>query len=172
MTGIATALVLAACGGASLSLSEYADQMVALALEPGAEFDAMDARMGSGNATIEDAREVLSRAVEVREEFHVGISELNPPAELTDLHDEFVDLHGRILAAQRSWAERAETTRNLEELESSGEAIAFRRLVAEIAESCDEIQARLDASADREVFAEAPWVPGDLKEVVDVLLRC
>jgi hypothetical protein len=38
--------------------------------------------------------------------------------------------------------------------------------------SCVEFQATLDATAKRGVFAEVPWMPGDLKEIVDYALGC
>jgi hypothetical protein len=37
---------------------------------------------------------------------------------------------------------------------------------------CAEFQAKLDATADRGVFADTPWIPGELKETVNYALRC
>ena len=37
---------------------------------------------------------------------------------------------------------------------------------------CLEIQSKLDATADREIFAEVPWIPSEMKEVVDLVVGC
>jgi hypothetical protein len=35
---------------------------------------------------------------------------------------------------------------------------------------CLEIQSRLDATAESEIFAEVPWIPGEMKEVVSLVV--
>jgi hypothetical protein len=37
---------------------------------------------------------------------------------------------------------------------------------------CQEGQAEFDATADREVFDDVPWIPSELQEVVRVALGC
>ena len=34
------------------------------------------------------------------------------------------------------------------------------------------LQAELDATVERGVFADTPWIPSELKEVVDIVLGC
>jgi hypothetical protein len=34
------------------------------------------------------------------------------------------------------------------------------------------LQSRLDATAEREIFAEVPWLPGEMKEVVSLIVGC
>jgi hypothetical protein len=49
---------------------------------------------------------------------------------------------------------------------------AYRTSVAADKQACVDIQAELDATAEREIFAETPWIPSDLKEVVEAALGC
>jgi hypothetical protein len=37
---------------------------------------------------------------------------------------------------------------------------------------CLELQSRLDATAERAIFAEVPWIPGEMKEVVGLVMGC
>jgi len=38
--------------------------------------------------------------------------------------------------------------------------------------SAVELQSRLDATAERAIFAEVPWIPREMKEVVDFVVAC
>ncbi len=165
------AVVLGGCGG-GVSLTEYAGTLEALATDMGEQFEAGDARMSTGTPTIEDAREVLAEALDVRGEFQEALTALDPPDEVADLHADLVDLHARIISAQEAFAARAETATGLEELEQSTEGQAYRAMVAESVSVCQEFQARIDATADRDIFVDTPWIPGDLKEVVEATFGC
>ena len=52
------------------------------------------------------------------------------------------------------------------------EALAVSAVQEEMITFCQARQAQFDATADREVFADAPWIPSEMKEVVTVLLGC
>jgi hypothetical protein len=45
-------------------------------------------------------------------------------------------------------------------------------LDANVGPLCLEFQSRLDATAERKIFAEVPWIPADLKEVVSLVVGC
>ena len=64
------------------------------------------------------------------------------------------------------------TAGSFDELEESAEALVYWDLDAEMSRLCLEFQSKLDATAEREVFAEVPWVPGELKEVVSLVVGC
>jgi hypothetical protein len=49
---------------------------------------------------------------------------------------------------------------------------AYRVALAGDNQVCVEFQATLDATADRGVFADVPWIPGELQEIVDYALGC
>jgi hypothetical protein len=163
--------VVAACGGGTLSLTEYSERFQSGALVMMDEFDVLEAQWASAT-TVEDGKEVLNRAVAVRTDLQNGVTDLNPPEALAEFHADLVDLLGRILAALEAWAVRAETAGSLDELQTSSEALAYWALDAEMGPLCLELQSKLDATAEREIFAEVPWIPGDMKEVVELVVGC
>jgi hypothetical protein len=166
------AVILAACGGGGLSHTEYVERLDSLAVELGGELEAGDVQMSTGTATLEDAQQVLTSAVAARTDFQEGVTALDPPEEFADVHTDFVEVHSRIIAAQEAFVARAATAATLEELDQSAEAEAYRAIGTEAASLCQEFRARIDTTADREVFADTPWIPGDMKEVVEVTFRC
>ena len=163
--------VFTACGGGTLSLTEYSELLQSASFAMTDEFDVLEAQWASAT-TVEDGKEVLDRAVAIRTDLHNSLTDLDPPEAFADLHGVLVEQLGRILAVQEVWAVRAETAGSLDELEESPEAVAYWDLDAEMRPLCFELQSRLDATAEREIFAEVPWVPGDMKEVVSLVLGC
>ena len=148
--------------------SERAESMARVMLD---EFDVLEAQWASAT-TVEDGKEVLNRAVAIRTDLQNSLTDLDPPKALADLHGDLVEQLGRILAVQEAWAVRAETAGSLDELKESPEAVAYWALDAEMRPLCLELQSRLDATAEREIFAEVPWIPGEMKEVVSLALGC
>ena len=163
--------VVAACGGGTLSLTEYGERFQSIRFAMTAEFDVLKAQRASV-ATVEDGKELLDRAVAIRTELQDSLTDLDPPAALADFHGDLVEQLGRILAAQEMWAVRAETAGSLDELQGSSEALAYWELDAQMVPLCLELQSRLDATAEREIFAEVPWLPGEMKEVVSLVVGC
>ena len=152
-------------------MTEYSERFQSGAMVMMDEFDVLEAQWASAT-TVEDGKGVLNRAVAVRTDLQNGLTYLNPPEELADFHADLVELLSRILAAQEAWAARAETAGSLDELQTSSEAIAYWNLDADMGPLCLEIQSKLDATADREIFAEVPWIPGEMKEVVGLVVGC
>jgi hypothetical protein len=37
---------------------------------------------------------------------------------------------------------------------------------------CIDLQSKLDATAERGAFANTPWIPSEMKEIVEVVLGC
>jgi hypothetical protein len=165
-------LALVACGGGSLSLTEYAERLSGLAVELGETLDAGDVQMTTGTPTLADAESVLTSAVAARTSFQNGLTALDPPDEFADVHADFIEVHSRIIAAQEAFVAQAPTAATLEELDQSAEAEAYRAIGTEAASLCEEFRANIDATADREVFADTPWIPSNMKEVVEVTFRC
>lgn len=166
------AVVLASCSGGGSSLSEYAEEFDDLGRELEEVLDAGDVQMTTENPTLEDAQEVLASAVTARRVFQEGLTSLDPPDEFSELHADFVEVHSQVLAAQQAFSARAASAGSLEELDRSAEAEAYRAIGSEAGTWCEEFRARIDATADREVLADTPWIPSDMKEIVEVTFRC
>ena len=152
-------------------MTEYSELLQSASFAMTDEFDVLEAQWASAT-TVEDGKEVLDRAVAIRTDLQNGLTDLDPPEALADLHGDLVEQLGQLLAVQEVWAVRAETAGSLDELEESPEAVAYWDLEAEMRPLCLEFQSRLDATAEREIFAEVPWVPSDMKEVVELVVAC
>jgi hypothetical protein len=164
--------VIAACGGGTLSLTEYSKLLQSATFAMNDEFDVLEAQWASAT-TAEDGKEILDRAVAIRTDLQNSLTELDPPEALADFHGDLVALLGRILAATEAWAFRAETAGSLDELKESSEALAYWDLDAEIGPLCLELQPSLDdVTTERETFAEVPWIPGEMKEVLSLFVSC
>ena len=152
-------------------MTEYSELFQSSTFEMRDEFDVLEAQWASVT-TVEDGKEMLDRAVGIRTDMQNSLTDLDPPEALADLHGYLVEQLGRILTVQVAWAVRAETAGSLDELKESSEAVAYWDLDAEMRPLCLEFQSRLDATAEREIFAEVPWIPGEMKEVVSLVLGC
>ena len=171
MASACIVFVVTACGGGSLSLTEYSELLQSAIFDMTDEFDVIEAQWASAT-TVEDGKEVLDKAVAIRTNLQNSLTDVNPPEALADLHGDLVEQLGQLLAVQEAWAVRAETADSLDELKESPEAVAYWDLDAEMRPLCFELQSRLDATAEREIFADVPWVPGEMKEVVSLVLSC
>ena len=152
-------------------MTEYGELFQSSTFAMRDEFDVLEAEAASAT-TVEDGREVLDRALAIRIDLQNNLTDLDPPEALADFHGDIVEQLGLILAATEAWTVRAETAASLDELQTSSEALAYWDLDAEMRPLCFELQSRLDATAEREVFDEVPWIPGDMKEVVSLIMGC
>ena len=152
-------------------MAEYGERFQSIRFAMTAEFDVLEAQRASV-ATVENGKELLDRAVAIRTDLQDSLNDLDPPKTLADFHGDLVEQLGRILAAQKAWAVRAETAGSLDELQGSSEALAYWELDAQMVPLCLEFQSRLDATAERKIFAEVPWLPGEMKEVVSLVVGC
>jgi len=84
--GICLAVILAACGGDSVTVSEYAEQAEGLVAVMESQFEALDAQWESSDPTVEGARKYWVRRLEIRIEFLEGVRALDPPEEVADQH--------------------------------------------------------------------------------------
>ena len=54
----------------------------------------------------------------------------------------------------------------------SAEVEDYRNALVEGKQVCIDFQSQLDATADRGQFADTPWIPTELSEVVEARLGC
>jgi hypothetical protein len=160
-------LLLLGCGGGTLSMTEYAGALDLLASDLGDKLDAMDVRV-TETPTVEEARLVLGEALTARTEFQGSLTELDPPREFADIHNDLVDLHARIITVQGAFAAQAVTAGSLDELLNSAESEAYQAVQIELLGLCPDLQARSDAIAD---LAGIPWI-GTWRVVVRVAFGC
>ena len=181
LVGVCLVLTVSGCGGSEMSLTEYVDQLNAinkrglqqylelLASPQGEVLVAAEAAQIT-DFTPQDLQVGLEGVIEIAVEVKEAADAIEPPEQVADLHHRLFD--DKFTFFEEALAARAGTAANWEELSESPEMEAFRAAMAEDKQACIDFQAELDATADREVFADMPWIPGSLKEIVDAVLNC
>ncbi|MCB2224426.1 MAG: hypothetical protein KQH83_09690 [Actinobacteria bacterium] len=176
MLAAGLAAVVVSCGG-TMSLTEYVDEVneiVEEASERGAEI------IAAGTDVDEFTPQVLQAGLEAGTELRTTLQEkadaLDPPDQVAGLHELMWGWHRDFIEVERALAVRAGATPDTEEgwtaLSASPEMAAYRDALAEGTQVCAEFQQRLDATEARGAFAETPWIPPELKEVVEAVLGC
>jgi hypothetical protein len=123
--------------------------------------------------TPEDLQAALERMGEIGVGVQVAVAAIEPPEQVADLHNFWFDFDDEsFTSAQEALAARAGTAANWEELSESPEMAAYRAALVEDKQACTDFQAQLNATEERGVFADTPWIPGEMKEIVEVLLGC
>lgn len=177
---VGVTLLLSGCGGGEMSLTEYVEQLnvvmnraivqgeAIVASPQGAVLFAEGEQLD--DFTPQDLQATLERVGEIEVEVREATAAITPPAEIAHLHDLLFDT--RFAVAREALAARAGAAADWEELSATPEMAAYRTAVAVDKQACLDFQAELDATAERGVFADTPWVPSELKEVVEAVLGC
>jgi len=164
-------VLLWGCGGGEMSLTEYVDGLNAIEDQAHRQVEALQAE-SEQISTPSDLKTTLDRVPVIRIEALEAAEELTPPGQVADLHRLIFDWQAKIIPIEEALAARAGTVADWDELDQSPEMAAYRVALVEGKTVCTDVQAKLDATADRGAFADTPWIPGDLKEVVEAFLGC
>jgi hypothetical protein len=177
---LAGIVVTGGCGGGEMSLTEYVDRLNAIMDRANQQGEALVASpqgevlFADGeqltNFTPQDLQAALQRVGEIEVEVREATDAIEPPEEVADLHNLLFDT--RFAVAREALATRAGTAADWEELSETPEMAAYRTAVTVDKQACIDFQTELDATAARGVFADTPWIPGELKEVVEAVLGC
>ena len=180
-------LLLVSCGGGELTMSEYVDAFDAIFARGIERYEAVVVSpqgqvliVGQGehlgftgqgaqltDFTPQDLSVALEQVAGIQAEALEAAAAIEPPDQIADIHGLFFR---RLPIAEL--AARAATAADWYELSDSPEMEAYRVALAGDNQVCVEFQATLDATADRGVFADVPWIPGELQEIVDYALGC
>ena len=168
-------LALAACGSATLTVSEYAAQAEALVDDMEAQFADIDSAWESQTPSLEGALVYWEGRLAIRAEFLKSIEALEPPASVAAQHAAALDVFARITAADEALAARVtamdEVTEHRQWRETP-EATASLALLEEVYAFCRASQAEYDATQDREGLGDVSWLPSEMTEVVSVAFGC
>lgn len=180
-------LLLVSCGGGEMTMREYVDAVDAIFARGLERYEAVVATpegqvliVGQGehlgltdagaqltDFTPQDLSVALDEVADIQDEALEAAAAIDPPDQIADLHAlYFRELPIAELAA------RAATAADWYELSDSPEMGAYRTALAADNQVCVEFQATLDATADRGAFEDVPWMPGELKEIVEYALGC
>lgn len=173
--GAVLILVVAACGGDSLTLSEYNEQGSALVTAMDERLHALDVEWNTREPTVEGARNYWDRRIEARVEALEGLRGLEPPDELAELLGKGLELFSQLTTAEKALAIRVssfETVTAPQQWWSTPEGKAVQAVDEEINAFCMVVQARYDATIERIVLSDVPWIPSDMKEIVQIDIGC
>jgi len=170
-------LLLCGCGGSEMSLTEYTERINAAEIRASQQGEALAAEAEEVvDFTPQDLQAVLEQARVIRIEVDEAVDQIEPPEQISDIHNLIFDWHEEFITIEEALAVRAGTTPDTAagwtELSDSPEMAAYRQAIAEGKQVCIDFQSRLDATEERGVFTDTPWIPGEMKEVVERVLGC
>lgn len=168
-------LAVAACGGDSLTLSEYSEQAAELISVVRDRIATLDAEWLAATPTPEGAAAYWDERIAARTEFVEDLQALNPPDEAAELHENVVPLFERLTTAERALAARIVAYESLTQHWQGWDTPEGQSAIAvdqELVALCFLTQEELDRTQSRELLAEMSWFPSDMKEVVNVVLGC
>ena len=170
-------LVVSGCGGGELSLTDYTERVNTIELHASAQGGELAADAGEiEDFTPQDLQAMLEQARVIRVEVDEAANDLVPPGQIVDVHELVFDWHAEFIATEEALAARAGATPHTpagwKDLSESPEMGAYRSAIADGKRVCSEFQERLDATEARGAFADTPWIPSEMKEVVERVLGC
>ncbi len=172
------ALLLGGCGGGEMSMTDYGERIDAAATEASQRAEELFAdAVWTADATPRQLQGLLERGLlEIRIPLQESVDGIDPPAQIADLHDLMWDWHSDFISVEQALVARVGAAEDSVEgwtaLSESPEVAAYRSAIAEGKQICDGFQARLDATAAAGAFADTPWIPSEMKEVVEAALGC
>jgi hypothetical protein len=160
-----------------MSLTEYVDRLNAVELRASLQGDALANQANqTGDFTPQDLQAILDGARVIRIEVKEAVDGIEPPEQVAAVHNLVFDWHTRFISIEEALAMRAgtaaDTAVDWEKLSNSPEMESYRAAIAEGKQACIDLQTKLDATEDRGAFADVPWIPNEMQEVVERLLGC
>lgn len=168
-------MILTACGGGSLSVSEYAAEAERLVAVMEADFESLDNGWESQAPSVEGARRYWAGRLKVRADFLEGVRDLDPPDAVAEQHVAALDVFGRITAADEALADRVATLETITDhwqWVDTPEGQRAEAVLEEVFAFCRASQAEFDATEEREALVDVPWLPSEMTEVVSVAFGC
>lgn len=172
---ICLALLAPGCGGGELTLGEYAEQLEVLVTTMNRKISVLDSDLESEPLTVEGTQSYFEEKVAARDELVAGFRAIEPPEEAAEMHAAALDIVAKLTNAERALAQQAEeieTADELSELWDTQAGLTVEAVDEEARAFCAAAQAEFDSTADRAAFEDQPWIPPELKEVVQVFFGC
>lgn len=163
---------LSACGG-GLSLSDYAAELESAVAEMNGQLDRLDVEF-SGTDDLAQVKTHAAERVQARYAFVQALENLEPPADVSDLHNTALGIMGRVADAESALADyvmELDSLADVGDLWETPLGIAARSVDADAIELCLAAQEKLDTT-ERPDLSNTPWIPPELKEVVVVAFGC
>jgi hypothetical protein len=163
----------ASCGG-RMSTAEYADQVETLVVEMLDRLDGLDLEYAAAS-DIDEVRYYAHERVDARERMLEGLEDLEPPEALEALHEEAVGIMTLLTRAERAMADRADASDefiSVHDLWNTTEGKETSEATRRAFLLCEAAQTTFDRTQSAEEFEGVPWIPPDMKDVIDVAFGC
>lgn len=171
VAALAAGVLLAGCADGAPSLTEYVDELNEINGRTVPRADALIADLELSTTPAEVA-EAMEQMALLRIESVEETEDLEPPDQVADLHRLLLAWENELIPIEEAFAARAAAVSGWVELVQSDEVAAYRAALVEGKQVCIDFQAKLDATTDRGQFADTPWIPAELSEVVEARLGC
>ena len=170
---LVSGMAVSGCGG-ELSLTEYAIELETATAEMNARLDELDDEI-AGSSDLGQVKRYASDRVVARNAFVDVLEGLDPPDDVSDLHDSALRIMGRLTDAESALADYViglDSAVDLDTVWLTPLGVAARSADEESIALCLAAQAELDSTEERIGLAEVPWIPQELKEVVTIAFGC
>jgi len=168
-------LVLVACSGDSLTMSEYSDEVAGLIQRVDGRLDAHAEELFSGDPSVEATHAYLDDRVAGYKEMVAVTGAIDPPDEVVDLHTALTAILATLLEAEEAratFAASVDSVDNLDLIWEGPQSQAVRAAELEAIVLCYAAQERFDATEEREDLSDIPWIPPAMKEIVRTAFGC
>ena len=172
---LVTALGIANCGGGTPTLADYAEQVEPAVAQMRIRIIATDDAIAQPVSSPAEMQAHWRERVAAREEFLAVFEAIEPADEATAIHGAAEDVVRRLTAAEAAVAAQIGEYTELSQLRGLPSTAAYRGFIEVNEEStniCLAAQGMFDDTQQREIFADMPWIPGELNEVVQVVFGC
>jgi hypothetical protein len=173
--GVCLGLVVVACGGADLTLGEYSTQGQAITTVMEERIQALDSGLDFQTANTDDVDDYWDRRVEARVDALERLQDLNPPATISDLHEQGMDLFSELVEGEKAMAVRVasfDAVTDPSQWWDTAEGKSVQAVNEQIFVLCNRFQATYDATIARVVLSDTPWIPDLMKEVIQIDVGC
>ena len=171
------AAALWACGTGT-SLTEYVESLNnAVALAEARAAQLQDEGILPSDSTPSQLEDGLNQLLDdVRIPLQETADRIDPPRQVSELHTLLWTWHADFIGIEAALATRAGQTPNSAmgwaEFSESPEVEADRASLVAGKQLCIDLQTHLDETEARGEFHDVPWLPAELKEVVDAAMGC
>jgi hypothetical protein len=172
---VAIALTMTSCGDGTPTLAEYAEDVERAMAQMRVRIVATDEALNRPSSSLAEEEAIWRERVAAREEFLVALKTIDPPDEAAEIHAEAEQIVRRLADAEAAVGDQIGEYDELVQLEGLGTTPALGAFIdvnEEATTICLAAQGKFDETRDREALADVPWIPGELKEVVEVLFGC
>jgi hypothetical protein len=171
---LALGVIAASCAKSEPSLSTYADEVEAMVTTMNARLDEIDDEV-AGTADPEAIRWYVTERAATRQSFLDGLTALEPPAGLADLHATAIEIMDHLASAESALADRVvamDTIASIDAVWALPEGMAARAADADAIALCNAAEDRLDLTEERAAIEGVPWIPAEMRATVRVAFGC